>query len=137
MVKLFADDTKLYSEITETGDRTDLQEDINTIVTWTTNWLMKLNIDKCKHMEIGNKINNSSSTLDNGVTIISKVNSKKELGITFDKCLTFSDHVCKAVSKANQILFRTFKFMVPNTNQGQNTPLWLAPCRGRGACVFR
>ena len=114
MVKLFADDTKLYSEIKETADRTALQEDINKIVTWTSNWLMKLNIDKCKHMEIGNITNNSSYTLDNGLTTISKVNSEKDLGITFDRGLKFSEHVCKAVSKANQILgiiFRTFKFM--------------------------
>ena len=114
MVKLFADDTKLYSEITETADRTALQEDINIIVSWTNNWLMKLNIDKCKHMEIGYKTNNSSYTLDNGVNNISKFKSETDLGITFDKGLKFSEHVCKAVSKANQILeiiFRTFKFM--------------------------
>ena len=72
------------SEIwTSLYDRTALQEDIDTIVAWTSNWLMKLNIDKCKHMEIGNKTNNSSYILDNGATTISKVNSEKDLGITY------------------------------------------------------
>ena len=64
-------------------------------------------------MEIGNKTNNSSYTLDNGVTTISKLNSEKDLGILFDKCLKFSEHVCKSITNANQVLgiiFRTFKF---------------------------
>ena len=62
-------------------------------------------------MEIGNKTNNSSYTLDKGVTTSKP---EKDLGTTFDKCLKSSEHVYKAVSKANHILgiiFRTFKFM--------------------------
>ena len=39
MVKLFADDTKLYSETRNQEDQTTLQGDINNIVDWTDCWL--------------------------------------------------------------------------------------------------
>ena len=114
MVKLFADDTKLYYETRNQEDQPTLQNDINNIVDWTDYWLMKLNLRKCKHIEIGNVTNNTQFPLDKGLTSIQKVYTEKDLGVTFDNRLTFSDHVSKAVSKANQILgimFRTFKYM--------------------------
>ena len=53
--ELYADDTKLMKEIRTPNDIRLLQEDINKIVKWTRNWLMKLNESKCKVMHIGGK----------------------------------------------------------------------------------
>ena len=50
---LYADDMKIYTRIINESDRQKLQEDINTIVDWTKLWLLKLNISKCKVLNIG------------------------------------------------------------------------------------
>ena len=78
-VKLFADDTKLYSETHNQEDQTTLQSDINNIVDWTDCWLMKLNLSKCKHMEIGIVTNNTQFSLDKGFTSKQKVNTENDL----------------------------------------------------------
>ena len=79
-----ADDTKLYHEIKTVEDQHSLQSNIDNIITWTYTWLMKLNLEKCKHMEIGNITNNSAYSLDQGSTTILKVTNEKDLVITFD-----------------------------------------------------
>ena len=69
MVKLFADDTKLYSEARNLEDHINLQKDIDKI----DNWLMTLNLSKCKHLEIGNVASNSQFSKDKGLTTESKM----------------------------------------------------------------
>ena len=53
--KLFADDTKVASKVSENDN--NLQTDINNILDWTKTWLMRLNINKCKIMHFGKKKN--------------------------------------------------------------------------------
>ena len=50
MLKMFADDTKLYSKITRPEDKADLQNCIDKVSFWTNSWRVKLNIDKCKQL---------------------------------------------------------------------------------------
>ena len=45
MLKMFADDTKLYSKITSPEDKAELQNGIDKVSFWTNIWRMKLNID--------------------------------------------------------------------------------------------
>ena len=56
MVKLFADDTKLYSVVNNQQEAEKLQTDLDNICMWSEKWLLNFNIGKCKHMHIG-KIN--------------------------------------------------------------------------------
>lgn len=98
-----------------------LQENINNIVEWTASWRMKLNIDKCKHMEIGNNIKTSSYNMSAGgntCTIpIAKVHQERDLGIIIHDRLTFSAQANTAAKRANQIMgiiFQTFTFMDPS-----------------------
>ena len=69
-VKLFADDTKLYNQITrgnsEGGDR--IQADLQTLEGWSNTWLLKFNASKCKCMHMGYDNPSRSYTLD-GETI--------------------------------------------------------------------
>ena len=67
-------------------------------------------------MEIGTSDYNHTYTLtqDTKTTTITKVNSEKDLGITFDNKLKFSIHINNSVKKANMMLgliFRTFTFL--------------------------
>ena len=52
-VKLFADDTKLYSGIASESDALRMQADLDSLVQWSDSWQMPFNEDKCKVMHVG------------------------------------------------------------------------------------
>jgi len=49
----FADDTKVFANITDDSFRELLQQDLNTLFEWSHNWHMEFNTQKCKVMRIG------------------------------------------------------------------------------------
>jgi hypothetical protein len=50
MIKLFADDTKVFASVNNEGDKNSLQGDIDKLMNWSDTWLLKFNKSKCKHM---------------------------------------------------------------------------------------
>ena len=48
--RLFADDCVLYRNIKSPMDCQILQDDLNSLAQWETNWQMKINVDKCHSM---------------------------------------------------------------------------------------
>ena len=116
-VKLFADDTKLYSEIMCNGNELALQDNIYESCNWTNKWQLTFNTKKCKHMHMGNKQEPETYYIKdsvNKVHEIVKVENEKDLGIIFDKKLSFSDHIQTKIKIANRnlgIIFKTFTYM--------------------------
>ena len=53
IVRLFADDSKVYSEINSQEDVDKLQKGINDMVQWSEKWLMRFNSKKCKILHLG------------------------------------------------------------------------------------
>jgi len=51
-IKLYADDLKVYLEITCDLDNVTLQNCVNNIVEWSEVWQLKLAIDKCQYSHI-------------------------------------------------------------------------------------
>jgi len=47
-IYLYADDAKLFRHLSTSQDSLSLQDDINKLTHWTDDWLIKLNIHKCK-----------------------------------------------------------------------------------------
>ena len=45
---LYADDAKIYKVINQLSDQADLQVTLNTVKNWSDEWLLRLNINKCK-----------------------------------------------------------------------------------------
>jgi len=45
---LYADDAKIFKVVNQKTDQLDLQAIMNTVNTWSDEWLLRLNIDKCK-----------------------------------------------------------------------------------------
>ena len=43
----FADDTKCFKSISSSSDQALLQDDLNTLCSWTTSLQLKLNLSKC------------------------------------------------------------------------------------------
>ena len=53
VIKLFADDTKLYRSINNESDRILLQKDLDAVMDWSTKWQLPFNTNKCKTMTVG------------------------------------------------------------------------------------
>ena len=51
-VRLFADDCVLYRNINSLTDCQILQEDLNSLAQWETDWQMKFNVAKCHSMRV-------------------------------------------------------------------------------------
>ena len=102
---LFADDTKLYREISSKDDALQLQADIRKLEEWTSKWLLRFNADKCHVLTIG-KLENILHTERYQIwgKELEHVFIEKDLGVHFDSELIFEEHIAEKVKKANQIV---------------------------------
>lgn len=115
-VKLFADDTKLYSSIESEEDCNKLQHDIDNLSEWSSKWLLQFNVGKCKSLHIGRRNHKHQYHMDvDGERVnIAQVSEEKDIGVTFDDRMKFDKHISNIVSKANQrvgLIRRSFEFM--------------------------
>jgi hypothetical protein len=114
---LYADDMKIYNRIQNVDDRIDLQRDVDTVVKWTEDWLLKLNIAKCKILTIGNHgIDTPNYYIDvNGVQHqLLNTSTEKDLGVIIDQSLNFDNHISEIIKKANKmtgLIKRSFTYL--------------------------
>ena len=89
-------------------DKDNLQCDLTKLNSWADNWLLKLNIVKCKKVSFGRHIEGTEHySIDN-------VESIKDLSVIFDSYLKFELHMSEKINKAYSILGimrRNFKFL--------------------------
>ena len=97
-IKLYADDVLLYATIRSPDDCCRLQQDLNTLEQWASDWKMSFNLQKCEFLRITNKRQPilSQYTLQN--QSIKEVTCAKYLGVTIDKNLSWSEHI-KQITK--------------------------------------
>ena len=90
------------------------------IFAWSENWLMKLNVSKCKILSICHNKNNlikfdySFDLPGHGLVTLEYVDSIKDLGVLMDSSLSFDEHVYAKINMANKmlgIIRRTFTDM--------------------------
>lgn len=98
-VMIFADDTKIYNSDSNSNI---LQEDLNRLFAWSTDWLLPFNIDKCKVLHYGRNNNGINFTLDGSVVSDDVV--IKDLGVQFQSNFKFDAHISKITSTANSRL---------------------------------
>lgn len=115
-VKLFADDTKLYTALRDPNDAIALQDDIFTACDWADCWNLEFNAAKCKSLHIGKDEGDEYfiKTKTNDIVKVSQVNEEKDLGVLFDRELKFSKHIAEKVKKANRnlgLICKTFSYM--------------------------
>ena len=53
LIKLFADDAKIYKAIESVHDISIIQDDIDKLYQWSLDWQLPLNIGKCKVIHFG------------------------------------------------------------------------------------
>lgn len=109
MVKIFADDTKLYSPVHTADLRTKLQKNIDELLAWTDQWQILFNADKCKVIHFG-KDNPCHEYTMNG-NVLESTDVEKDLGVHVDKNLSFEHHMTETVKKANRVLGMISRFI--------------------------
>ena len=95
LIRLFADDAKLFRKISGRDDEIDLQNDLKEIFTWCKTWLLGLNLQKCKVIRFGKSSSSPKYTVGEGLQqhTIEAVSQEKDLGVTFDQNITFQSHI--------------------------------------------
>ena len=116
-VRLFADDTISYLIIACDQDTNELQEDLDKLAKWETNWKMSFHPDKCNVLTISKKKNTIEKPyILHGHTLTS-VKSAKYLGCTLTSDLNWGEHISNICGKAN----RTIGFLKRNLNIGASS----------------
>lgn len=113
---LYADDLKLYLAINDEMDCLLLQEDLNVINTWCTSNCLPLNAAKCNAVTYTRKLKYLQYTYSIDGIDLNKPGSFKDLGITFDHKLTFTQHIDIITSSA----YKTMGFIIRNCHELNN-----------------
>ena len=101
IVKLFADDVKIYMEVADVSDMFILQDSINFISEWAKTWQLKLAYEKCQYIRIGvRNLDKFSTDYYLNDCKLPTLQSVTDLGILVDCNLSFANHVDYVVSKA-------------------------------------
>jgi len=116
VIKLFADDVKLYSSIQVEGgssiSQVETQAQINNLTAWAETWQLPISVKKCCTLNITKKAGSTELTeLFIGQHALTKLNQVSDLGVVFDANLTFSSHINQIASKGHSranLILRSF-----------------------------
>ena len=106
-VKLFADDTSLFTIARETNEAAEhMNHDLQLITQWANDWRMSFNPDPQKQA-VELLFSKKRNEIDHPVILfnnipVKKVNEHKHLGMILDSKLSFSAHIKAAISKARK-----------------------------------
>ena len=104
---LYADDTKIYRPIKTDEDQPTLQDDLNSLGTWSDAWELKFHPQKCNTMTIGRQPADArryTLTADGSTTDLTRVATETDLGVTWNQDLSFSAEAAKRAKKGNLIV---------------------------------
>ena len=129
-IKIFADDTKVYSAINAKCDYEKLQKCIYDLIKWTDTWLLRFNSEKCKVLHLGrNNPKYEYHISDKGVVRrLDSTVAEKDLGVIIDPDLCFDSHINTITKKANQIAGMLCRF-ITNKSKDVMVPLYKALVR--------
>lgn len=99
---MYADDLKIYREISSNLDVKLVQDDINSVVNWCETNGMILNSSKCYHIRFSKKKLPQESTYFINNNTITKVKEIKDLGVTLDYQLKYISHYNNIIKKSAQ-----------------------------------
>ena len=100
-VRLFADDCMLYHNIKIEEDALHLQEDIDALQRWESDWLMEFNPHKCQVLHVTNKRKPITKSYSIHGQILDSKSTAKYLGVELHKNLSWNHHINQVAKKAN------------------------------------
>jgi hypothetical protein len=98
ILKIYADDLKLYSVVDCGRDADFLQASVDCLHDWCNTWQLKINTSKCGVLHLG--ANNLNRTYYVNGQSLQNLSSVNDLGIQIDQGLTFKHHIDDVVNKA-------------------------------------
>ena len=119
-IVMYADDTKLWREITCENDNVILQSDIDYLMDWAIRNKMRFHPSKCKVLMVSSfnppfwDLPFGQHHYSMGEDFLDYADSEKDLGILINGTLNFNEHASMLYSKANQkfgLLKRTCHFV--------------------------
>ena len=113
MMKLFADDSKIFKTIESADDISLIQEDLNKLLEWSNTWQLPLNVGKCKVIRHYGKVN-PNHTYQMGDSDLTQDVTEKDVGVTFDPSLEFRLHIANMINNANSrvgMIRRSFSYL--------------------------
>ena len=103
-VRLFADDTVIYREISAEDDHHTLQADLDTLVQWEREFSMEFHPKKCNILRVSRSRCPSTYNYTLHGTTLKELEEVKYLGITITKDLSWEKHIHNITCKANSQL---------------------------------
>ena len=120
-ITMYADDTKIWRQLTEYNDHLQLQKDIDYLLDWSVRNKMKFHPLKCKVLMVSRFNPPLVDTLPCiqffyylGGSLLDYTDSEKDLGILMNRTQNFTEHSDYLYSRANQrfgLLKRTCHFI--------------------------
>ena len=101
---LYADDTKLYRNVSTIGDCEKLQDALTELSSWSYQNNMNFNASKCKVLSITRKVNPLHFQYHMDSTKLLRVNEEKDLGVIITENLSWESHLTCICAKANKLL---------------------------------
>ena len=101
---LYADDTKLYREISTPEDCSQLQEALSCADVWSKDNNINFNPSKCKILTFSRRKTPFLFEYYLGSSELKRVNDEVDLGITVTSNLSWTTHINKIKVKANRLL---------------------------------
>ena len=102
-VFLFADDLKIFRPIANVNDQHKLQEDVNSLNSWSKESCLFFHPDKCKSMRISTRPQPEVGYYLDG-KLVTKSQEEKDIGVIIDPALSFDAHISAKIKKANSVL---------------------------------
>ena len=105
-VRLFADDCVLYRNIESPMDCQILEDDLNSLAQWETDWQMKFNVAKCHSMRVTKHPTDKHIQFDYTLhqQRLEQVQSAKYLELTSTDDLDWGQHISEISAKATKTL---------------------------------
>ena len=102
-VKLFADDVKIYIVINDIVDVNMSQKGLDSLADWSDKWQLKISVvHKCQTLHLGRSNKDISYTILD--VVIPSVSTVKDLGITIDGLLDYSNHINAIVTPVRELV---------------------------------
>ena len=98
--KLFADDIKLYTEITTSDSIFNFQNHLDKISSWSILWQLTILYSKCNLLELGR--HNLCQLFHIASNSLNYNQSTRDLGVIIDTNLKFQEHINLIMKQANQ-----------------------------------
>lgn len=124
---MFADDSECLMDLKSPQDSVFLQSDLDSMVSWCSEWNMSFNAKKCALMRFGPEISPPSYFIHKD--LIPLCTSHKDLGVLITNNLSWTPHIQAILAKAYRALGLVRRVVSYNSDRALKRALYLSLVR--------